>query len=526
MSLDADIAIIGAGPVGTLLAILLGKSGKRVTLVERWPTIYDRPRAVTMDHEVARILATFGIDCNNDSAIQYHEELYYWKNAELKDLQVVDWKSISPSGWRVTYWFNQPELEVRLHEIASQYPSIQFIRGWQATELSEDAEGVTVGLQETEEIVGPLGKEQNFHAQYVVGCDGANSFVREATGIKTIDQGYFFDWLILDMIPSSDYKVSPAQWQLCDPKRPTTLVPGGPGRRRWEFMVLPGESSEEIAKEESAWRLLEPWGLTPDNAQLERSAVYRFQSKYAEHWRSGRCMIAGDAAHLMPPFAGEGMCAGFRDAVALGWRLNAIIENKLTDTVLDSYVSERIHHARHYIDFSQQLGKIICITDEEEAASRDRRMMADLAERNHEPITGDLVHLGPGIWCENSPGAGELSTQGIVEVMDTGALKRDLFDQAVGLGWMVVGLNKNPAKSLSETQLKLLKHLDGKAINIGTQGTDCDVVDVEGTYSEWLSSIKAQYFILRPDFYLAATASSELELSNCFDDVMRKLNLA
>ena len=195
-------------------------------------------------------------------------------------------------------------------------------------------------------------------------------------------------------------------------------------------MVLPGESSEEIAKPESAWRLLEPWGLNPDNAELERSAVYRFQSRWAKQWRVGRCMIAGDAAHLMPPFAGEGMCAGFRDAVALGWRLNAIIEGKLGDEVLDTYVSERIHHAKHYIDFSQQLGKIICITDEAEAAERDRNMMAELAARNHEPITGDLVHLGSGVWCEDTAAAGELSTQGIVEVNG----KRGLFDQMIGQG--------------------------------------------------------------------------------------------
>jgi len=132
---DTEVAIIGAGPVGTLLAILLGKEGKHVTLVERWPTIYDRPRAVTMDHEVARILATFGIDCNNDPAIEYHEELYYWKNADLQDLQVVDWKSVSSSGWRVTYWFNQPELEARLHAIAETIPSINLIRGWEAVSV-------------------------------------------------------------------------------------------------------------------------------------------------------------------------------------------------------------------------------------------------------------------------------------------------------------------------------------------------------------------------------------------------------
>lgn len=521
---DADIVIVGAGPVGTLLAILLGKEGKQVSLVERWPTIYDRPRAVTMDHEVARILATFGIDCNNDDAIQYHEELYYWKNANRENLQIVDWKSVSSSGWRVTYWFNQPELEARLLDIAATIPGITLMRGWEAVALAQDHQGVVLTLQETEEIVGPDGQQQTLQARYLVGCDGANSFVRDALGIDVVDKGYFFDWLILDMIPPDDYQVSPAQWQLCDPKRPTTLVPGGPGRRRWEFMVLPGESVAEIAKPESAWKLLEPWGLNPANATLERSAVYRFQSRWAEQWQLGRCMIAGDAAHLMPPFAGEGMCAGFRDAVALSWRLNAILEGKLPHSLLGSYETERIHHARHYIDFSQQLGKIICITDEAEAAERDRVMMAELAARNNEPITGDLVHLGPGVWCEDCPAAGELSTQGVVEADGV----RGLFDQIIGQGWIIVGLDADPAAALSGDQINALSHLGGKTIKLalkGDAGAESDAIDVDGTYEAWLTAINANYFILRPDFYLAATARAAAELKARFDQILDTLQL-
>lgn len=518
---ESDVAIIGAGPVGALLAILLGKQGKRVTLVERWPTQYDRPRAVTMDHEVARVLATLGIDCNNDPAIQYHEELYYWKSADLEDLQIVDWKSVSSSCWRVTYWFNQPELEARLLDIVATLPSVTLIRGWEAVAIRQDAERVSVDLQETEELVGTDGKRQSFTARYLVGCDGANSFVRDQLNIEVIDKGYFFDWLILDMIPDDDYQMSPAQWQLCDPSRPTTLVPGGPGRRRWEFMVLPDESREEIAKPENAWKLLKPWGLTPENAKLERSAVYRFQARWAEQWRVDRCMIAGDAAHLMPPFAGEGMCAGIRDAVALGWRLNAILEGKLDDAVLESYESERIHHARHYIDFSQQLGKIICITDKEEAAERDRSMKAELAARNHEPITGDLVHLGAGAWCEDTTAAGELSTQGFVEVDG----KRDRFDQAVGQGWMVVGLDVDPADALSKQHMAALHDLDGITVKITAPGGDGDAIDLDGTYARWLESIKARYFIIRPDFYVAATAESATDINVRFEQVLEKLKV-
>ena len=262
---ETDVAIVGGGPVGLLLALELGKSGKTVTLIERWPETYDRPRAVTMDHEVARILATYGIDCNNDPMIDYHEELYYWKNADLKDLQIVDWKSISSSGWRVTYWFNQPEFEERLFGFVTAMPNIRILRGWEVTNLTQTENEVTLEAQNRADK-SRSESTKTIKAAFAVGADGANSFVRESLEISTIDKGYFFDWLILDMIPKGEYKVSPAQWQLCDPKRPTTIVPGGPGRRRWEFMVLPEESAEEIAKEESAWALLKPWGLTPQNA--------------------------------------------------------------------------------------------------------------------------------------------------------------------------------------------------------------------------------------------------------------------
>ncbi len=521
MQHDSEVAIVGAGPVGTLLAILLGKQGKKITLIEKWPTIYDRPRAVTMDHEVARILATFGIDADNDAAIEYHDELYYWKNADLEDLQIVDWKSVSPSGWRVTYWFNQPELEARLHGIAAKIPAIKLLRGWEATELSDSAEGVSLSIQQTPEIVGDAGQKATVTAQYLIGCDGANSFVRDSIGIEVIDKGYFFDWLILDMVPQGDYKVSPAQWQLCDPNRPTTLVPGGPGRRRWEFMVKPGESSEEIAKPESAWRLLEPWGLNPDNATLERSAVYRFQARWAKQWRKGRCLIAGDAAHLMPPFAGEGMCAGFRDAVALSWRLNAVLDGLMDAAVLDSYESERIHHAKHYIDFSQELGRIICISDPDEAAERDRSMKAELAARNHEPISGDLVHLGSGVWCEDTPAAGELSTQGVVQFNGV----RGRFDQVVGQGWIVLGIGTDPASVLQEYQHAVLNRLGGRTVVVCDSGDDSEVVDVEGTYKNWMKQTDACFVILRPDFYVAATAKDAADLVRRFDEVVAKLHL-
>ena len=517
--IDNQVTIIGAGPVGLLLAILLGQKGHEVVLVDRWQSIYDRPRAVTMDAEVARILASLGIDCDSDPAFENHQELYYWKNADLQDLQIVDWESVAPCGWHVTYWFNQPEFEARLMSMAEACESITILRGWQAIKLLNGDNGVAVELRQTPEIFGPDGNRCTLRSQYLVGADGANSFVREALGSPIMDRGYFFDWLILDMIPHADYKMSPAQWQLCDPKRPTTLVPGGPGRRRWEFMVLPDEDPNEIAKPEAAWELLKPWGLTRENAELERSAVYRFQARWAEQWRFGRSMIAGDAAHLMPPFAGEGMCAGLRDAVALGWRLNGILQGHLSDAALDSYESERKPHAKHYIDFSQQLGDIICITDPEQADQRDKAMIADLIARDYAPITGDHVKLGPGLWCENTPGSGEISAQGCVGYGG----KQGRFDQVVGQGWFILCANTDTKTLLSDPQIELFRNLDGRILSVGPAGAGFDIDDIEGFYKNWMAELAVQYVIIRPDFYVAASAQTSAQLHRCFNYLMAAL---
>lgn len=512
---DTDVVIVGGGPVGTLLAVLLGRQGHRATVVDKWPAPYVQPRAVTFDHEIARILSILGIDSETDPAIEHHaNDLYFWKNAAGETLLEVDWGSMAASGWRTRYWFYQPELEARLREIADQTDGVQMRWGWRATDLVQDADGVTL-TGEVDDASGAAATER-IRAKYVVGADGANSFVREALGLGFEDRGYFFDWLILDMKPTGPMEFGPTHWQLCDPVRPTTIVPGGPGRRRWEFMALPGEDPKELSSTESAWNLLEPWGVTEENAELERSAVYRFQARCVETWRNGRGIIAGDSAHLMPPFAGEGMCAGVRDALALGWRLDHILSGQADEALLDSYGPERAGHVRHYIDFSMDLGKIICIADSDEAKARDERMIAELAASDGIPVDTDIASLGPGLWIEGTAHAGELSVQGVVAA--NGRTGR--FDEVVGRGWTVIARGHNPAELLTADQLRRLDALGGRCVGIGPAGGMADVVDLDGTYGAWFDAIGAEYAVLRPDFYVAATSSTAQELRDHLDTLL------
>jgi len=224
----------------------------------------------------------------------------------------------------------------------------------------------------------------------------------------------------------------------------------------------------------------------------------------------------------MPPFAGEGMCAGVRDAVAMAWRLNGILEGKFGGGVLDSYTSERIEHAKHYINFSQELGQIICIADDAVATGRDARMIADLEARGGTPVATDICQLGAGAWCADSAHAGELSVQGIV----TANGKRGRLDQIVGQGWVLLGYDTDPAAALTSAQRSQFSLLDGIPLRLnGPAGRD-GVVDVAGTIGDWLNRIGARYVLIRPDFYVALTADTPDQLQARFAKVMRALHLS
>jgi 3-(3-hydroxy-phenyl)propionate hydroxylase len=283
------------------------------------------------------------------------------------------------------------------------------------------------------------------------------------------------------------------------------MVPGGPGRRRWEFMRLPHETKEELNRTEKAWELLAPYGLTPANAELERHAAYTFQAGWATRWRAGRVLLAGDATHLMPPFAGQGLGAGVRDVMNLGWKLDAVLRGLADQQLLDTYGPERLQHAAAFVRFSMQLGQVICITDPDEAADRDARMIADWAA-GMKPPAPPRPGLGPGL--HTGPAGGQLAHQGRVRVHGGEPV---LFDDAFGGAGALIARSATALADLPHRVQTGLKDLGITLVALaGSDTAGVTVVDdVDGVYGSWLDELAADAVLVRPDFHVYGTAQGD-----------------
>ena len=488
--LDADVAIVGYGPVGNVLAILLAQLGRSVVVLERWPEPYPLPRAVHMDHEVARIVQSCGLGDKLRSCSQ-PAHVYEWRNAAGTTLLRFGRSGDSDSGWPASLMFNQPTLEALLDTRARQLPGVSVRRGVEVTGLEQRGDAIVVRTATAEDV----------QAAYVVGCDGGNSTVRSLSGLPAHDLGFFFDWLIVDVVLDEPRVFDPINVQICDPARPTSAVSGGPGRRRWEFMRLPHESIEELDDEGRAWKLLAPWDVHPGNARLERHAVYTFNARYAEQWRAGRVLIAGDAAHLMPPFAGQGMCAGLRDAANLAWKLDLVLGGLADDALLDSYQRERLPSARMAIDFSMELGKVICISDPDEAAARDAAMAPAVSREPAEAPA--LPGLDGGFVHATSPHAGALFVQGEV--------RGGRFDDVNGVGWRLVTVDVD-ARGVDAAVVEWFETIGGRIVPLTEPGP---------VYGRWFAEHDTTWALQRPDFHLYGTATTAADTTALLNDLRR-----
>lgn len=495
-----DVAIIGYGPTGQMLALLLGEQGYRVAIFERWPHLYPKPRGVHYDHEIARLFQRVGIAEALAPLVEPGTD-YEWRNASGETLLRFDLVEQSISGWPDSTMFSQPQLEALLDAKVKTLPTVTVYQGWAAEQVEQTQD--VVHLQARKQVVtdsGDLvpGQEQlSVQGQYVIGADGANSFLRRHLHTSLTDLGFLFDWLVVDIIPREQRVWNPLNVQICDPARPRTVVSGGKGRRRWEFMRLPDERVEDLASAETVWQLLAPWDITPENATLERHALYTFKACWVDSWRDGRLLLAGDAAHLMPPFAGQGMGAGIRDAANLAWKLDLVLSGRVEERLLDTYTSERLPQVQGYIYTSVELGKIICISDPGEAHLRDQEMLA-ARQQSEAGLSLPMFPPGPGLFREGDPLAGHLFLQR--EIAYHG--QRGWFDDLVGSGFWLISMGCNPAAHLAPADAAFFTSIGGRLVTLGSSADERpdQVIDLSGAYAEWFAANTCAVVLTRPDF--------------------------
>jgi len=499
VSTGSDVLVVGDGPVGQTLAVLLARRGWSVTVVDRWPEPYTMSRAVAFDSEAARVLSALGITgfVANDTEPSGR---YVWRNAEGKVLLDIQGANTGWCHWPDSTSMYQPGLEAALTARGAELPTLTVLRGREAVEVADHGDHVELTC------VDRAGERTVLSARWLVGCDGANSFVRGHIGTDMHDLRFSRDWLICDVVPHDPRPFDPNNLQVCDPARPRTAASAGPGHRRWEFMRVDGETVEELNTPESAWRLLAMFDVTPDNATLLRHAVYSFQATWATRWRSGRVFIAGDAAHVMPPFAGQGMCSGIRDAANLAWKLDLVLGGRAGDTLLDTYELERGRHVRHAVRMSVDLAKVICQLDPAAAADRDTVMIAARERGVGAGAPQAPVHpLHEGALHDVRPRglAGRLSPQAHVR---RGAAT-GLFDDVVGTGFVLLS-TEDPRPHLDEADVAFLAELDVRIVTVvpaddpraGNGATA--VADVDGVYLPYLEQAGARAVLIRPDFYV------------------------
>ncbi len=489
---DYDVIQVGYGPVGEALALMLGRQGRRVAVCERWRQRYKLPRAVCVDHELYRVLFANGLG-GVLPVVTQPGPLYQWFNAEWRELLTIDWSKPSISGGVEVNFVHQPTLERALDEAVREQPGVDLLLGQEVIAVRQDADSATVTLRDED------GTVREVSARFVVGCDGANSLVRAAIGGKQEDRGFEADWLVIDVALRPGVTIEqlgiPAAGQFCNPARPTTIVPAGISGdrvyRRWEFMRMPGETNAELEREERVWELLAPW-VGPEDVELVRHKVYNFRSLLASRWRDGRLLVAGDAAHVMPPFMGQGMCSGLRDAWNLAWKLGLVLDDRADARLLDTYQVERSPHVGQLIDLSIYLGKMICVPDPAAAAARDEAFFTGTAPPPppFPHLTGGLLYRFDG---EPQPGAGLLSPH--VELERGGKTVR--LDDTVGVGVFLLVTRGTDGRA-AERALT--------ALPLRTVALD-EARDVDGRLDAFLDAQGWSAMIVRPDFYVYGGAA-------------------
>ncbi|WP_025038775.1 bifunctional 3-(3-hydroxy-phenyl)propionate/3-hydroxycinnamic acid hydroxylase MhpA [Bradyrhizobium sp. DOA9] len=511
---DFDVAVVGYGPTGLTAASLLGQLGHRVVVIERWATLYGLPRLTHIDGETARLLS---FACDIDDALRDSSPIdsYVFYNAKGKPLIDVGKLPSPPMGFPAHISIHQPDIEEAIDRRVRTLPTVSVRQGTELTGLRQSGGSVELA-------VNSAAGADTLRARYVLGADGARSFVRSALSIERDDNGFNERWLNIDgerkrPLASSFEETK----QYCDPARGHMFLPIGKNRQRFEFALLKHEETAEMEKPEAAWKLLRQYhGVGPDDIKIIRQVVYTFECRMAQSWRKGQTFLGGDAAHTMPPYMGQGACSGIRDAANIAWKLDLVLRGTATPDLLDSYELERRPHVANIMSSAVMLGKV---------ANTHSRLIAffrDLAFRfNLVPPPPPFPRLNAGVIQnerrdEAGKVVGSVPPQGQVRV---GGMTSRL-DAQVGYRFALIA-QSNPVATLDSSRVGFLRDLGCRLFTLADDaGPGVErIVDVEGVYGAYLAEKHVVAMLTRPDTYVFGLAATDAELPRLVDDLRGKL---
>lgn len=514
-----QIVIVGGGPNGIAAAHYMGLYGIDCVVLELNQGILPYPRAVGMDDEALRVLQTVGVAELAHRDMISNVPLRYYNARGVCFAEVKP--SIADYGWPMRNIFMQQLLEGTLREELDKRECVDLRQGHEMLELSQDSTGVTLKVKDA------AGEPYELSAQYVIGADGGRSCVRKQLGIELIGLTHPRKWVVVDA--ANDTLEAPYTALHADPQRPFVCIYLPYRQRRWEFMLLEGEDEAKMCEESNIRRLIRGHiGDAVDQLEIVRIRAYTHNSRVAERFVSGRVALIGDAAHITPPWAGQGLNSGLRDVANLCWKLAAVVKGRAKESIIQSYDLERRGHATDLIALADNMGAVLGLTNPLVAGVRDwlfqavntvDNLRSHLLEFKFKPkatITRGLVYHERADVREGDL-VGQLFIQPQVENAD-GARVR--FDDVLGPWYAVIGYRTNPAAGLSAEARTFWNGLETRFIQVNRSRSGnrnqplsaegvISVEDVDNRLDDWFSQVRDNVVVVRPDRFIAAITTPE-----------------
>ncbi|NUR42571.1 MAG: bifunctional 3-(3-hydroxy-phenyl)propionate/3-hydroxycinnamic acid hydroxylase [Streptomyces sp.] len=495
-----DVAVIGYGPTGVTAANLLGAAGLRVVVLERDADVYSRARAISTDEEVVRIWQRAGL------ADRLKRDMLAERPLDFVDARGRTFLSACPTprghGHPPQMFLYQPALEQVLREGVERYPNVEVRLRHECLRLRQEANGVELTVVSTED-----DSVRRLRARYVIAADGGSSLTRAQLNVGYEGRTYEDRWVVVDTEMLKPWPDHDRLRFRCDPERPAVDCPTPLGHHRWEFPILPGDDEQRLTTDDAIHAMVAKYGIGRDRIRILRATVYSHHVRFAARFRVGRVFLAGDAAHAMPPWIGQGMAAGVRDAANLCWKLDAVLRGELPESVLDSYETERKPHVREVTRRAVLVGRII--TERRRPVTRVRdtvlpllnrvqRLSNWLTDSNWIPV----AHYADGLQARpRTKATGHQIPQPWVTGADG---ERVRLDDALGGRWLLLHLGRpTPQPAWDRLGVPSLAVLP-----VGSRPAEGAVVDSDGVLLPWLTTHRAAAVALRPDAYVYTAAAA------------------